>query len=89
MSKKWSAGGFKWVKDTCQFSRYFIKNCNKDNDRGYFLKVNPQYPKKSHNLHNDLPILPGRIKAQKVGKLVGNLHDDEEYAIHIKNLNKH
>ena len=84
MSKKWSAGGFKWVKDTCQFSRYFIKNCNKDNDRGYFLKVNPQYPKKSHDLHNDLPILPGRIKAQKVGKLVGNLHDDEEYAIHIK-----
>ena len=89
MSKKWSAGGFKWVKDTCQFSRYFIKNCNKDNDRGYFLKVNPQYLKKSHDLHNDLPILPGRIKAQKVGKLVGNLHDDEEYAIHIKNLNKH
>ena len=28
--------------------------------------------------------LPERIKIEKVGKLVANLHDKNEYVIHIK-----
>ena len=39
--------------------------------------------KKLHELHNDLPFLPGRIKIEK---LVGNLHDKNEYITHIRNL---
>ena len=39
-----------------------------------------------HELHNDLPYLPERMKLEKVEKLVANLHDSTEYIIHIRNL---
>ena len=41
---------------------------------------------KFHELHNDLPFLPERMKIEKVEKLVANLHDKTEYVIHIRNL---
>ena len=38
-------------------------------------------------LHNDLPFLPERKKIKKIEKkLVTNLYDKSEYAIHIRNL---
>ena len=63
-----------------------MKNYNKESDGGYFLEVNVQYLEKLHQLHNDLPLLPERIKIEKVEKLVANLHDKTEYVIHIRNL---
>ena len=57
-----------------------------DNHEGYFLEDDVQYPKKLHDLHNDLPFLPERIKIEKAEKLTGNLHDKKEYVIHIRNL---
>ena len=39
-----------------------------------------------HDLHNDLPGLPERMKVDKVKKLVANLLDKKEYVIHIRNL---
>ena len=86
MSQKILANTFKWIKDTSQFNEGFIKNYNKESDGGYFLEVNVQYLEKLHQLHNDLPLLPERIKIEKVEKLVANLHDKTEYVIHITNL---
>ena len=45
---------------------------------GYSLKVDIQYPKNLHNVQNDLPFLPERIKIEKVEKLVANLRDNNE-----------
>ena len=39
------------------------------------LEVDVQYLEKVHELHNDLPFLPERIKIEKAKKLVHNLHD--------------
>ena len=39
-----------------------------------------------HQLHNDLQILPERMKTEKIEKLVTNLRDKAEYFIHIRNL---
>ena len=39
-----------------------------------------------HELYNDLPFLPERMKIGKIEKLVANLHDKEEYVMHIINL---
>ena len=39
-----------------------------------------------HELHNDMPFLPGRIKIEKVKNLVSNLHDKTEYVTQIRNL---
>ena len=79
--QKLPVNNFEWVKDTSQFNEDFIKNYNKESDRRYFLEVEVQYTEKLHELHNDLPLLPERMKTEKVKKLVANLHDKTEYVI--------
>ena len=74
------------IEDASQFNEDFIKNYNEESDEGYFLEAGAQYPEKLHELHNDLPFLPERMKLEKVEKLVTNLHDKTEYVIHIRNL---
>ena len=86
MSQKLLVNNFEWIKDTSQFNEDFIKNYNEESDEGYFLEVDVQYLEKLHELHNDLPFLPERMKIEKVEKLVANLHDKTEYVIHIRNL---
>ena len=44
-----------------------------------------QYLEQLHELHNDLPFLPERMKIEKIEKLAANLHDKTEYVIHIRN----
>ena len=39
-----------------------------------FYEVDIQYLEKLHELHNDLPFLPDRMKIEKFEKLVANLH---------------
>ena len=53
---------------------------------GYFLKVDVQYLEKFHELHNNLPFLPERMKIEKVQKLISNLNDKTKNVIHIRNL---
>ena len=82
---------FQWQQDTSQFNKDFIKKYNEESDEGYFLKVCVQYPENLHDLHNDLPFLPEKMKFEKVEKLVTNLHDKHdktEYVVHIRNLKK-
>ena len=86
MSQKLPVNNFEWIKETSQFNEDFIKNYNEESDEGYFLEVDVQYLEKLHELHNDLPFLPERMKIEKVEKLVANLHDKNEYVIHIRNL---
>ena len=38
-----------------------------------------------HKNQNDLPLLPERMKIEKVEKLVVNLHDKADYVIQIRN----
>ena len=42
---------FKWIEETSQFNEDFIKNYNEENDQGYFLEVDVQYPEQLHELH--------------------------------------
>ena len=86
MSQKLPVNNFKWINDTSQFNKDFTKNYNEEGDEGYFLEVDAQYLEKLHELNNDLPFLPERMKIEKVAKLVANLHDKTEYGIHIGNL---
>ena len=86
MSQKLSAGGFKWTENASEFSKDFIKNYNQDSNEAYFLEVAVQFPKKLHDLHNNLSFLPETMNIEKVEKLVTNLYDKKEYAIHIGNL---
>ena len=62
----------------------FIKSYNDKSDERYFLEVDVQYPENLHNLHNDLPFLPERMKTEKDERLVANFHDKIEFYTHKK-----
>ena len=52
MSQYFSINNFKWVKDIEQ-KLMRIKN---NTSTGYILKVDLQYPKNLHNIHNEYPL---------------------------------
>ena len=62
MSQKLPVNNFGQIKDTSQFNENFIKNPKEESDEGYFLEGDVQYLEKLHDLHNDLPFLPERMK---------------------------
>ena len=86
MSQKLPINGFKWVKKLSKFNERFVKSCNENSDKGYFLEVDVEYPKILFNSHKDLPFLPEREKIEKVEKLICSIVDKEEYVIHIRAL---
>ena len=62
MLQKLTGNNFKWIKNTSQFNKDFIKNYNKESDEGCFLEVDVQYLENLHEFQNDLPFLPERMK---------------------------
>ena len=74
------------TEDQSKFYESFIKNYDKNNDKGYILEVDLEYPKKLYNLHSDLRFLPERKKIRKCNKLVCTLQDKENYVVHIRAL---
>ena len=88
MSQKLPVNDFKWVKKSrlSRFNETFIKNYDESSDKGYFLKVDIDYPKKLFDLHKDLPFLPERNKVNKIEKLICSIEDKEKYVMHIKVL---
>ena len=60
MSQTLPVKGFKWVKQKklSKFYEDFIKTCDEDCNKGYFLEVDIDFPKELFNLHKDLPFLP-------------------------------
>ena len=87
MSQKLPVNGFIWYNDyLSDFSEEFIKNYVEKSDKGYFLEVDMQYPKKLWNSHKELPYLPERKKIEKVEKPAGSIEDKEKYVIHIRAL---
>ena len=81
MSQKLPMNGFKWVKDLSQFNESFIRTYDENNDIGYFLEVDIDYPEKLFNPHEDLPFLPEGKKVNIVEKLVCSIEDKEKYVI--------
>ena len=86
MSEPLPVDGFDWVEDLSKIDEHFIKNYDKNNDKGYILEVDVEYPKNLHDLHSDLPFLPEIRKIDKCNKLVCNLYDKKDFVVHITSL---
>ena len=82
MLQKLLANNFDWIKDPSQFNENFVEKYIEGSNEGCFLEVDVQYLENLHELYNDLPYLPERMKIEKVA----NLHDKTEYVIHIRKL---
>ena len=83
MSQKLPVSGFMWYNDyLSDFNEEFIKNYDEKSDKGFFLEVDMEYPKKLLNSHKELPILHERKQLEKVENLVCNIGHKEKYFIH-------
>ena len=74
------------MEQLSEFDERFIKNCDENNNKGYFLESNFEYLKTLFNLHKDLPFSPERKKIEKCKKFVCNIHNKENYVINIRTL---
>ena len=80
MSKPLPTYGFKWMKDS-ELNIWEKIPC--------ILEVDLEYPKELHDLHNDYPLAPERVKINKTEKLTPNLWDKKKYVIHYENLKQY
>ena len=85
MSEQLPVDGFDWVEDLSKTDKDFIKNYDKNSNKGYILEVDVEYPKNLHLL-SDLAFLPERMKTNKCRKLACDQYDKKEYVVHIRSL---
>ena len=86
MTEKLPVRVFKWVNDISKMDEDFVKDYDKNDNKGYILEVDVDYPNKLQNLHSDLPFLPERLVINNTKKLVCNLKDKKNYVVHINVL---
>ena len=85
MSMKLPTHGFKWL--TSGEMEKIYENWHNLNKIPCILEVDLEYPKNLHDLHNDYPLCPEKVKCKNgIEKLIPNLSDKEKYVIHYKNL---
>ena len=85
-----------------------VTDVTDDNEKGYILEVDLQYPTELHDLH-DYPLVPEKMKIPSamlapycqelseclnlrggtMSKLVPNLRDKTNYAVHYRNLKQY
>jgi len=75
--------GFKWMNEE-ELNNW--SELSKIKGKGCILEVDLEYPEELHNLHNEYPLAPERIKFGNVEKLIPNLNNKTKYIIHYKNL---
>ena len=87
MSEKLPTHGFKWL--SCgEMEKLFDNQVFQVWEKiPCILEVDLEYPENLHDLHNDYPFCPERVKCKNgVEKLIPNLRDKTKYIIHYKNL---
>ena len=61
MSQYLPTGNFKWMTDK-EISKIDLGKYKKDGKKGLILEVDLEYPKELHDLHNDHPVAPKKVK---------------------------
>ena len=61
MSQYLPTGGFKWLTEK-QINKINLAKYNEDSNKGLILEVDLEYPKELHDLHNDYPLGPEKVK---------------------------
>ena len=87
MSEKLPTCGFEWLTDKEINNLYNNQIVQVWEKTPCILEVDLEYPEKLHDLHNDYPLCPERVKCDNgVEKLIPNLRNKTKYVIHYKNL---
>ena len=76
--------GFEWMSE-----EELINWRNQPSPSGCILEANLEYPKELHDLHNDYPLAPKRLKIGGVEKLIPNLWDKKKCVVHHEALKQY
>ena len=79
MSQLLPTGGLRWV----DVNPNEIDKLTRHTDKDYILEVDVSYPRDLHDSHNDRPFMCERMEIDGVVKRVPNLHNKNNYVIHI------
>ena len=80
MSQPLPTHGFEWMSEE-ELKNWRSHSC--------ILEVDLEYPKVLHDLHNDYPLAPERLKIGGIEKLIPNLYDKKNYVVHHKTLKQY
>ena len=61
MSQYLPTGNFKWMTDK-EISKIDLGKYKADGEKGLILKVDLEYPQELHDIHNDYPVAPEKVK---------------------------
>ena len=61
MSQYLPTGGFRWMTEK-QIDKIDLAKYKEDSDKGLILEVDLEYPEELHDLHNDYPLAPEKVK---------------------------
>ena len=64
MSQYLPTGGFRWLTQK-QINNLDISKKKEDSKKGLILEVDLEYPEELHDLHNDYPLAPEKVKVTK------------------------
>ena len=87
MSEKLPTHGFKWLSGGEMKKLFNNQVLQVWEKTPCILEVDLEYPENLHDLHNDYPFCPERVKCKNgVEKLIPNLRNKTKYVIHYRNL---
>ena len=64
MSQYLPTGNFKWMTDK-EISKINLGKYKADSKKGLILEVDLEYPQELHDMHNDYPVCPEKVKVSK------------------------
>ena len=64
MSQYLPTGNFRWMTEK-QIDKLDLAKYKEDNQKGLILEVDLEYPKELHDLHNDYPCAPEKVKVTR------------------------
>ena len=64
MSQYLPTGGFRWMTQK-QIDKIDLTKYEEDSRKGLILEVDLEYPEELHDLHNDYPLAPEKVKVNK------------------------
>ena len=64
VSQYLSTGSFRWLTEK-EINQIDLGKCKEDSKKGLILEVDLEYPQELHDLHNDYPLAPDKMKVTK------------------------
>ena len=87
MSQYLPTGGFRWMTQK-QIDKIDLAKYKEDSKKGLILEVDLEYPEELHNIHNDYPLAPEKVKVTEsmLSEYCQNI--SEKYGISIGLVHK-